>query len=60
MENALFHGIVPNQGGSIVVTVRVQAPFVEISIADDGVGIPAEKVAQLLHCTEDNPKYFTA
>lgn len=50
----------PNQGGSIAVTVRVKDTFIEISIEDNGVGIPPEKVAQLMHGTEDNPKFFTS
>lgn len=60
VENSLFHGIVPNQGGSIAVTVCVKGAFIEIAIEDNGVGIPPEKVAQLLHGTEDNPKFFTS
>ena len=45
---------------SIAVTVCVKGAFIEIAIEDNGVGIPPEKVAQLLHGTEDNPKFFTS
>lgn len=54
VENAIFHGLAPKQGGGTVkVTIRKAEDTAEeilvIEIRDDGIGIPPEKVNGLLH-----------
>ncbi|WP_040225123.1 ATP-binding protein [Bhargavaea cecembensis] len=48
VENAVGHGIlkVP-QGGKIIIRIRDCDSFTEVSVADNGVGMPPEKVASL-------------
>ena len=48
VENAIKHGIMKRVlGGEIVVKVMVQDQMLNISVADDGVGIPDEQLAAL-------------
>lgn len=50
MENAIFHGIEPKGGtGTIALRVSVNGEGnVEIVIEDDGIGMSAEKIAEVL------------
>ncbi len=53
VENALFHGIVPlDRSGTIRLEIRLQArggeDWLHICVADDGVGIPEEKIQAIL------------
>lgn len=48
VENALYHGIkLRRSGGCITVTARQEGGDVILSVADDGVGIKAERLAQI-------------
>nr|WP_245581020.1 sensor histidine kinase [Paenibacillus ginsengihumi] len=49
VENAIFHGIAPKEEcGSISVSVHAEGKDAVIVIADDGIGIPQEKLPHLL------------
>jgi sensor histidine kinase YesM len=49
VENAVIHAVEPfEEGGTIVFRVADNGDRVNIEIADDGPGIPEEKVVQLL------------
>ncbi|GGD84268.1 sensor histidine kinase [Paenibacillus nasutitermitis] len=48
VENALYHGLLSEQGDIRVVISRADAGFVSITVADNGKGIPPEKIRQLL------------
>ena len=54
VENAIFHGIEPNGGiGRISIRVCSQTQQeVMISISDDGVGMSADQINELLHTGE--------
>lgn len=55
VENAVFHGISKKkEGGSIEVNVQREGQFVRIKIYDNGVGIPEEKLQQLVN--EENSR----
>ena len=48
VENAVRHGLMPQEkGGHIIVTARRETGGMIIEVADDGVGIPADKLAAL-------------
>ncbi|WP_059049237.1 sensor histidine kinase [Paenibacillus senegalimassiliensis] len=50
VENAIIHGLSKkNEGGTIKISVRRQEALVKIEIYDNGVGIPAQKLEQLLN-----------
>lgn len=50
VENAVFHGISKKpEGGTIEVSVQREGQFVRIKIYDNGVGIPAKKLQQLMN-----------
>lgn len=38
IENAIWHGILPNDGGVVKITVQKKEPFVECTIDDNGIG----------------------
>ncbi len=49
VENSVLHAFVdPERMGSIEVDVRMDGPVLEISVRDDGIGIPAATVEKLL------------
>lgn len=50
VENAVFHGISKKrEGGTIEVSVKREGQFVRIKVYDNGVGIPDDKLQQLLN-----------
>ncbi len=49
VENAVKHGLLPQvEGGTVTVTARTNGKSVQISVADDGAGIPRDKLKSLL------------
>lgn len=49
VENAIFHGLAQKQcGGNLEICAHTKKCLLKISIKDDGVGMSAEKVKQLL------------
>jgi two-component system sensor histidine kinase LytS len=49
VENAVTHGIAPRQGrGSVEVVARTHDAGIEVSVIDDGVGIPLETQGTVL------------
>lgn len=62
VENAIFHGIEPKGAGSIRIHVGYEQPQdhrnIRIDVTDDGVGIPADKAAQILTNNEENKAEF--
>ena len=55
VENAIFHGIEPTgESGTITVTGREDGGDIVLCVADDGAGIPAETLADLL--TAERPR----
>ena len=57
VENSIIHGILPNKikRGQLFLTVTKVADKIYVSIMDNGVGIPPEKLATLL--TTDSSGY---
>ncbi len=47
VENALFHGIAPADGGNIFCRFEKQGNALVVTVRDDGVGIPEEKLADI-------------
>ena len=48
LENAVFHGIEPKRGkGTIWITARRLQYYVELSIQDNGVGIPSARLHEI-------------
>lgn len=65
VENAIFHGIEPKGStGTIVIRVGYEqrtadvAPDIRIDVTDDGVGMSAEKAAQILQNNSDSSADF--
>jgi two-component system LytT family sensor kinase len=49
VENAVAHGIAPRQGrGCVRVNARARDGGVEVSVVDDGVGVPADQLGRVL------------
>lgn len=49
VENAMIHGIVPgDKAGKIEVLIEDRAPFVYVTVGDDGVGMDPAKLQELL------------
>lgn len=49
VENALYHGIKPKgEKGNITVRVEYLGDFIELSVEDDGVGMPRETIEMIL------------
>jgi two-component system sensor histidine kinase YesM len=54
VENAIFHGLEPKKGkGAIRVSAYMSQDDLVFEIADDGVGMPAEKLPSLLEAEEN-------
>lgn len=63
VENAIFHGIEPKGcAGHILIHVKYEAADttdrIRIDVADDGVGMTAEKAAQILSSNDDSSADF--
>ncbi|MEC2556996.1 ATP-binding protein, partial [Bacillus cereus] len=49
VENAVRHGILKKaKGGSIHIKIESVSGFINISIADDGIGMSDEKIKEIL------------
>ncbi len=57
VENAIFHGIAPKEtGGEIHLRIQLTdhpMPALEITIEDDGLGIPSDRISGLLRSSPD-------
>lgn len=49
VENSLFHGIIPNGGGRIVVSTRTAEGRLWVNVWDNGTGIPPEKLELIVN-----------
>lgn len=64
VENAIFHGVEPKGSGHILIHVFLEKlteesePSVRIDVTDDGIGMPAEKAAQILLSNDDSSTDF--
>jgi len=48
VENAIYHGLKPKRGqGTITVSARRSEDFLFLAVADDGVGLPPERLEAL-------------
>lgn len=47
VENALFHGIVPNGGGKIEISIHGDDAYIDLTVGDNGVGMPGDVVNSL-------------
>lgn len=53
VENAINHGIYPKEDGGIInISIHKEQSNLVISVFDTGVGIPAEKILDLLNATK--------
>lgn len=48
VENALFHGITPRNGGLITIKGGLEKSMLRLYVRDDGIGISREKISKLL------------
>lgn len=53
IENAIWHGILPKEGGKVTVTVRPQPNGVQCTIDDNGIG----RETSLLNKAQNTPTY---
>lgn len=64
VENAIFHGVEPKGTGHILIHVLFEQqkedgePSIRIDVTDDGVGMSAEKAAQILQSNDDSRTDF--
>ncbi len=64
VENAIFHGVEPKGTGHILIHVYSERlteespPSIRIDVTDNGVGMSAEKAAQILLSNDDNSADF--
>jgi len=64
VENAIFHGVEPKGTGHILIHVLFEklteeaSPSIRIDVTDDGVGMSAEKAAQILLSNDDSSADF--
>ena len=64
VENAIFHGVEPKGSGHILIHVFFEKlteesePSIRIDVTDDGIGMPAEKAAQILLSNDDSSTDF--
>jgi len=60
VENAFIHGIGDMEsGGTITLSVKNRASYIEIIISDNGKGMDKRKVGQLLGTTNEDPANVT-
>lgn len=60
VENALFHGLLPVRGGTIIVTFEKVGDRMEVRISDNGVGITNEKLQEFTDSGFSNPKGYNS
>ena len=64
VENAIFHGVEPKGSGHILIHVFLEKlteesePSIRIDVTDDGIGMSAEKAAQILLSNDDSSTDF--
>lgn len=49
VENALFHGIVPNGGGRIDICIHREMEYIDLMVSDNGVGMTDDVLNALLN-----------
>ncbi|CAM4141116.1 sensor histidine kinase [Paenibacillus alkaliterrae] len=49
VENALFHGITPHNGGVITIKGKLERSMIRLYVRDDGVGISRDEIGKLLY-----------
>ncbi|WOV88102.1 ATP-binding protein [Sporosarcina oncorhynchi] len=55
VENAIKHGVLKKaEGGTVTISIIAHSEAVDIAIMDDGVGIAAEKLKNLLNKADEN------
>ena len=55
VENAIQHGIKPlGKDGLIHISAKPQGSFLQISIRDNGVGIPAERLSAIQNALQSD------
>lgn len=60
VENAIIHGINPETGsGSIWINVAREGKIIIITITDDGVGLPEDKIGLLLNTEQDSRERYS-
>ncbi|WP_233531541.1 cache domain-containing sensor histidine kinase [Paenibacillus alkalitolerans] len=60
VENAIFHGLAPKDGaGTIAIDVCRDNNDILINVVDDGIGIEAEKLPQLLQQSQNHLRGMT-
>lgn len=60
VENAVFHGLEPKEGsGTIFLNSTLEGDILKIAIRDNGVGIPAGKLAEIRYALA-SPVYDTS
>lgn len=60
VENSLFHGIVPKGGGTITVRACVENERLWVAVIDDGAGITAARVHQIMEGTLPNTRGYSS
>ena len=56
VENAIFHGIIPSgKNGTIRICAEIERDFLVITVEDDGIGLAAEKINDILSESSQNP-----
>ena len=59
LENAIIHGIIPKGvEGSITVSAHAKGSYIELTVADDGVGISRDKLNSLFNTKVQYGKNF--
>ncbi|MFD0960767.1 cache domain-containing sensor histidine kinase [Paenibacillus chungangensis] len=51
VENALFHGISPHNGGLITIKGKMEKGMIRLYVRDDGIGMSRDKINKLLYGT---------
>lgn len=54
VENAIFHGIAPQETGTLIIEASRKEDILSISISDSGIGMTKEKISKLIGISDDN------
>ena len=58
VENAIYHGLKQRRGpGNIRIRTAVEEQVLLLTVEDDGIGIPAEKLAELRDLLERSTEH---